>query len=88
MKIKILFLFGFLYLGYTSTQAQSKHSLLINTGYTANNNIVLNESIVDNSQGYVIDLGWSFRLFKTSFMFAHWGLTGKTIFSSGQVTIG
>lgn len=86
MKIKInllLFLLFFLlpFLG----QTQSKHSLLLHTGYTWTNNLSLNELAVENAQGVVLDLGLGYRLFQTSFMFSELALTGKTIFASGQL---
>lgn len=86
MKIKIiLLLFLLFFFIQTKGQSQSKHSLLLNTGYTWSNNLSLNEFDVEHSQGVVLDLGFGYQLFQTSFMFSELALTGKTIFSSGQL---
>ncbi len=85
MKIKISLLLLLFFFSTTKGQTQSKHSLLLQTGYTWTNNLSLNELAIENSQGMVLDLGFGYRLFQTSFMFTELALTGKTIFSSGQL---
>lgn len=85
MKIKILLLFLLLFFVQTIGQTQSKHSFILNTGYTWTDNLSLNELPVKNSKGFFVDLGIGYQLFKTRFMFSELALTGKTIFASGQL---
>ena len=85
MKIKITLFFWVFCFSNLYSQAQPKHTLLISTGFTYSNSILLNETPVQKSQGYFIDLGIGYRLFKTRFIHTQLALTGKTIFSSGQI---
>lgn len=85
MKIKIVLCLWLLTFFSINGHTQSKHALILNTGYTFNRTILLNEAVVENSQGYIIDLGINYKLFKTSFFFSELALTGKTIFSSGKL---
>lgn len=85
MKMKTFLLLWLVFFIQSSGNSQSKHSLVLNTGYTWTDNLSLNELAVENSQGYILDLGIGYQLFNTPFMFSELALTGKTIFSSGQL---
>jgi len=85
MKIKTTLLFLLIFFVQTTAQTQSKHSFVLNTGYTWTDNLSLDEIAIENSQGFIVDLGISYQLFKTRFLFSELALTGKTIFSSGQL---
>ena len=68
-----------------SASAQKKHSFFLNTGYTYNRSIELNEQTIENSQGYLFTLGGTKKLFSYNEYSFELGLAVKTIFSSGQV---
>jgi len=82
MKLKYLYLLLLLPYSYTS-QAQSKHAIFLNTGYTFNDNIELKEEIITKSRGYSVDVGLTYRFFTRKFMAAEIGFSGKTIFATG-----
>ncbi len=65
--------------------SQSKHSLFINTGYTYNDLIKLNDVVVEKSKGYILTVGLTYRAFSLKYLFGEIGLSGKGIFSSGKV---
>lgn len=69
----------------TTTNAQSKHSVFTNLGYSFNKNIELKEVSVKKSQSYAIELGYYYQLFQMNASYVEIGLSGKTIFASGEV---
>ncbi len=70
---------------YFSASSQKKHSFFLNTGYTYNRSIQLNEQAVENSRGYLFTLGGAKKLFFYKEYSFELGLAVKTIFSSGQI---
>ncbi len=68
-----------------SAYAQKKHSFFLNTGYTFNKSIELNEEAVKNSQGLLFNFGGVKKLFSYKENSFELGLAFKTIFTSGQV---
>ena len=84
MEIKYLFLVLLFHL-INETQAQPKHSFSLNTGYAFNTSIELDGEAVEKSRGYILNLGFSYRLFKNKWMYSEIGLSGKSIFSSGNL---
>ena len=72
-------------LPFISVYAQKNHSFFLNTGYTYNNSIELNEQIVKNSKGLLFTVGGVKKLitYKENYLELGFGL--KTIFSSGRI---
>lgn len=68
-----------------STYGQKKHSFFLNTGYTYNRSIELNEQAVKNSQGYLFTLGGVKKLIFYKENSFELGFALKTIFASGQI---
>ncbi len=68
-----------------SASAQKKHSFFLNTGYTFNKSIKLNEEVVKNSQGLLFNFGGVKKLFFYKGNSFELGFALKTIFTSGQV---
>lgn len=84
MKIKYLFFLLLLPCCYKS-RAQSKHTIFLNSGYTFNEDIQLNEDIIKKSRGYSLDVGFTYRFFTSQCITAQIGFSGKTIFAAGQL---
>ncbi len=79
-SILLLLLFPFI-----SAYAQPKHSFFLNTGYTYNRSVELNEQIVENSQGFLITIGGVKKLISYKKSSFELGFALKTIFTSGQI---
>ena len=71
---------------FHQSYAQSKHTLFLNTGYAFNDDIELKESLIQKSQGYNIDLGFTYRFFTHKQWASEIGLSGKTIFATGSLS--
>lgn len=84
MKTKLVLLLLVL-LPIFGLHAQSKHSVYVNTGYTFNSSILLNEEEVENSNGFVLNVGALFQVFKFKNWSTEIGFGGKSIFSYGKV---
>lgn len=56
----------------------------MNTGYSFNNSLQINNGRIKNSRGYVITFGGALRLFSFKKNYLSLGIAGKTIFSSGS----
>lgn len=84
MKIVYAFFFPFLLFALNGS-AQSKRAIFLQTGYTFNNSIVLNEEIVEASKGYSVDAGFTYRFFTRKWMSSEIGVSGKTIFATGRI---
>lgn len=84
MKIKYGYFYFLLMLTWT-TQAQSKYSIFINSGYTFNKELELREKTVQQSKGYSIDLGINYIPWRSKFGTVEAGVSGKIIFASGKL---
>lgn len=84
MKIAYSFFFSLLLFALNG-HTQSKRSVFLNTGYTFNNKIELNEEIVEKSKGYSVDVGFTYRFFTRKWLSSEIGFSGKTIFATGSI---
>ena len=83
MKKKYLLIFFIL--STLEIVAQSRYSVFINSGYSFNNSIAVNNEKVKNSKGYVITFGGNLKLFSIKNKYLLFGIAGKTIFASGCI---
>ncbi|MFK8008809.1 MAG: hypothetical protein AB8H03_20785 [Saprospiraceae bacterium] len=83
MKKKYLLLL-FLFLVVLEVFAQPRRSIFLNTGYSFNNSLQINNIKVKNSKGYIITFGGALKLFSFKKNYLSLGIAGKTIFSSGS----
>lgn len=65
--------------------AQPKHSFYLNTGYTYNSPIELNEESVKNSQGFLFTIGGVKKLFSYKENYFELGVAAKTVFATGEI---
>lgn len=64
---------------------QSKYYVSLYTGFAFNTDIRLNGEAVENSQGYILDIGINRTLFNQSFLKSEIGFSVKNIFTSGKI---
>ncbi len=82
--MKKIYLLLFLFFITSDVEAQPRRSIFLNTGYSFNNSLQINNGKVKNSRGYVITFGGALRLFSFKKNYVSLGIAGKTIFSSGS----
>jgi len=84
MKTKLVFPL-LLLLPIFGLNAQSTYSIYLNSGYTFNTSILINEEEVENSNGLIINAGILQRLLSWKNISTEIGLGTKTIFTGGKV---
>ena len=82
MKIMYLLFFSILY-SVSGVFAQARHTIFLTTGYTYNNFVEINKEEVLNSNGFLLALGFNYKLFTFKKTYTEIGLAAKSIFSSG-----
>ena len=73
------------FLASFSGEAQNRHSLFLNAGYTYNTKITINDQEVKNSEGLLLTIGGLYKVYSYKSFYTEIGLAGKTIFASGEV---
>lgn len=66
-------------------QAQPGFLFHLKTGYAFNPKIDLNNQLIKESKGLVVDFGGAFKIPVYKKLYTEFGITGRTIFSSGKV---
>ncbi len=82
--MKTIYLLLLLFLITSEVEAQPRRSIFLNTGYSFNNSLQVNNEKVENSRGYVITFGGALKVFSIKKNYLSLGIAGKTIFSSGS----
>ena len=82
--MKKIYLLLFLFFITSEVKAQPRRSIFLNTGYSFNNSLQVNNEKVENSKGYIITFGGALKIFSIKKNYLSLGIAGKTIFSTGS----
>jgi hypothetical protein len=82
--MKTIYLLLFLFFVTSGVEAQPRRFIFLNSGYSFNNSLQINNEKIKNSRGYIITFGGALKVFSIKKNYLSLGMAGKTIFSSGS----